>query len=112
MSLTENVFAALQGLCGGRVFPDEADDGVVAPYIVFTEVITTEHNYLDDPAKQNTRLQVDVFAKTRVEADAVAQQAIDALTVSPVKAVCISRQRFTEDEVRLRRTTVDFSIWH
>jgi hypothetical protein len=39
-------------------------------------------------------------------------QVIDALTVPPVRALELSRQRFTEDAVGLKRTTVDFSIWH
>lgn len=112
MSLETDIKAALSALAGGQVYPDEAPPEVVAPYIVWNEVVSTPENTLDAPSAWHTRLQVDVFAVTRLAADALAVQVMDALTVAPVKAIVVSQQRFTEDVVGLKRTVVDFSIWH
>jgi hypothetical protein len=112
MSLDVDIDAALSGLAGGKSYCEEAPAGVVAPYIVWAQVVETPENTLDGPSARNTRLQVDIFAKTRTECDALLVQVIDALTVPPVGALELSRQRFTEDAVGLKRTVVDFSIWH
>jgi len=112
MSLETDINAALGGLAGGRAYCETPPPEVAAPYLVWMEISDVPENSLDGPVARNSRVQVDIFASTRLECDGLLAQVIDALTVPPVKALELSRQRFTEDAVGLKRTTVDFSIWH
>ena len=112
MSLDTDINAALTGLAGGRSYCETPPPEVAAPYIVWMEIVDTPENSLDGPVARNARVQVDIFAATRIESGALLVQVIDALTVPPARALELSRQRFTEDAVGLKRTTVDFSIWH
>ena len=112
MTLKEQIYAALSALAGGAVFVDFAPPEIAAPYIVWSEVVDTPLNALSGISAWNLRLQVDAYAVTRSECDALADLAISALAADPIKAICISKQSFTEDAVGLKRTVVDFSIWH
>jgi hypothetical protein len=81
MTAEELIFAALQDLADGRVFPDVADAGTARPFITFQAVGGEPVNYLsgDRPEKQPIRMQVNCWADTRIAASALGAEIEDAL---------------------------------
>lgn len=81
MSVYVSVIQALTGLAGGRVFPLVADEGVETPYIVLQRAGGAPMQFLSGemPEKKRRRVQVSVWAKTALEAEAVAGQVEQAL---------------------------------
>lgn len=95
------------------MFPDEAPEGVVRPYIVYQAVGGRDSNALDGPADlQNARMQLSVWADTRAAAVALMRSAISALTADPIKAIPIGAPVSTrEEDTKLYGSRQDFSIW-
>jgi len=111
--IQEQVFTALSPLVSGRVYPAVAPNNVTVPYIVYLRVASTPENTLADGQPiQQTRLQVDVYDKTYLGAQTLAEQVKTALTAPPVNAVQILEQDQYEPDVRLHRVIHDYSIWH
>lgn len=78
------LFAILSPLVpalGNRIAPfGEIEQESVLPYLVWQTVVGTPENYLDDlPDVDKTRVQLDVWAATGAQAEAVAQSVRDAL---------------------------------
>lgn len=98
---------------GTRVYPLTAPDGVTKPYITYQRVAVNSENVLfGDSGLVNTRLQVDMFAKTYGEVDVLAQQ-LDALMDGwSVQNVSILSQDGYEPDVKVFRVSTDYSIWH
>jgi hypothetical protein len=97
-----------------RIYPQIAPDGpVTTPYIVFQRISANSENVLSGKTNLiNTRLQIDVYSKTYVEAQAVAAQ-IDALMDGwSVQNVSNPAQDAFEPDVRLHRVILDYSVWH
>lgn len=81
MSVHVSVQAAVSALAGGRVFPLVADEGTAVPYVVFQVVGGDPMSFIsgDRPDKQERRVQFSVWAKTTLEAHAIAAQIEAAL---------------------------------
>lgn len=109
------VFAALQHLAGGRVFPDVADPGTQTPYITYQAVGGAPINFVtgDRPAKQNVRMQVNVWSQGRIEASEIGAQIEDALRAATELQTEVSTGRVaTYDETtQYRGTMQDFSLF-
>ncbi|MEH6434286.1 tail completion protein gp17 [Massilia sp. DD77] len=84
MSVYVQVFEALAGLAGGRVYPILADEGVSTPYIVVQRVGGAPVNFLtgEQPEQKHHRIQVSVWATTAVEAEEVAEQVEQAMRLA------------------------------
>lgn len=96
-----------------RIYPQIAPDAAAPPYIVHQRVSANTENILDGASGLvNTRLQVDVYATTYAQAQAVAA-AIDALMAGwEVQNVSVLSQDFYEADAKLHRVATDYSIWH
>ena len=63
--IQEQLFSALSGVAGGRVFPNVAPNNVAKPYVVYSRVASTPENTLADGVPvENTRIQIDCLDTT------------------------------------------------
>jgi hypothetical protein len=115
MTIEAAVFAALQSLAGGRVFPDVAPENTPVPYITYQAVGGEPVNFLSggNPGKTNTRMQMNVWAKTRLEASALGAQVEDVMRAAvDLQPDVLTGRVATYDETTLYRGTMqDFSLW-
>ena len=111
--IQQDLFAALAGVAGGRVFPNVAPNNVQKPYLVYARVSSAPANTLADGAPvENTRLQVDCFDTTYAAALALAEAVKTAIKSSPIIYVLLLEQDQFEPEALLHRVILDFSIWN
>jgi hypothetical protein len=122
MTLQELIFGALKSLVAGRVYPDFAPEGTipptgaVAPYIVYQDVGGGQRvDFLDrtQADKENARVQVTVWAPSRLQANLIARFAAQALIAeATLQASPIGAPHDTADsETGLRGRIQDFSFW-
>lgn len=107
--------AALQGapsLVNVPVRPDVADQGDQPPYVVFSEIAVQDGAYTlgGESTLVPARYQIDVYAPTRLGANALAQ-AVAQILAGTFDAVVLNRQSLFEPDTRLRRVMLDMSIW-
>ncbi|WP_054266722.1 DUF3168 domain-containing protein [Massilia antarctica] len=109
------VLGALQELAVGEVFADVAPVGTAPPYITFQAVGGAPINFLDGgvPSKELTRVQVNVWATTRLEATSIGKQAENALrVVAGLQTTVLTGRIATLDEpTGLRGTIQDFEFF-
>lgn len=87
-------------------------NGYVKPYIVFSEVISTDNVSLGGPTGlQNTRLQVDIFAPRALDAHVI-RKAVEAALPAAFTTVPLTSQSLYEDAIKLHRVIREFSIWY
>lgn len=114
MSLEADVLAILKAACP-RVFPDVAPVSTTLPFVTYQQVGGEALTYLEraTPSKQNALVQVNVYAKTRPEANSLARQIEAAFTVATtVQATPAGALVALYDEdTEIRGTRQDFSIW-
>lgn len=114
MSLESDLYAALSAVCA-RVYPDVAPTNTARPYVTWQQIGGQAPSYLERavPDKRNAEVQVNVWAATRSEANALALQIEAALTAAtafqskPVGALFATH----EEDLNLYGTNQDFSIW-
>lgn len=115
MTLEEQVHAALQGLAGGKVFPDLAPAGTLPPYIVYQAVGGAPINFVggEAPGKENTIVQVSAWAATRIAASALGKQIEGTLRAQAAlqAEVASGRAATYDDATGYRGTTQDFSFF-
>jgi len=115
MTQDELFFSALQGLVGGRVYPDIGKEGTALPYITYQDIGGDAVNFIDGavPSKANARVQVNVWAKTRAEAKDLARRVEYALRAVPaLQTLVIGAPATTHDPgTKYYGTIQDFSVW-
>ncbi|AIV78176.1 Protein of uncharacterised function (DUF3168) [Burkholderia pseudomallei] len=107
------VYKAIASLASGQVYPDVAPAGVLAPWITYQAVGGQDFTGLDNklPDKENARVQLSVWAKSRKEAGLLMRQIKKALVNPEVKAVPIgSPVSSFEQDTLLYGSSLDFSI--
>jgi hypothetical protein len=111
--IQQDIFTALSGVAGGRVFPNIAPNNVQKPYVVYARVSSAPENTLADGAPLgNTRLQVDCFDTTYAAAVALAEAIKAAMKSSAITHILLLEQDHFEPDASLHRVILDFSIWH
>lgn len=116
MTLEAELFALLSPIVAGRVFPDVAPNGTIAPYATYQQVGGEVINYLgrEVPDLHHARVQINVWCATRMQASMLARQIEDAFRTatafqaSPLGAP-VSR---APEESPLYGAMQDFSIWN
>ncbi len=115
MSLESDLFDALKGLAGNRVYPDLAPPNTARPYVVWQQVGGRGVNFIDPtiPSKKNARVQVAVWADTRQAAATLARQVEDTLRAqTALQPTVLGAPVATYDEdTKYRGTRQDFSLW-
>lgn len=81
MSLETSLFAVLSPLVDGNVFPDITPEPPTFPCIIYQQVGGKAFDYVDKtlPENDNARVQMLVWAKTRLEASTLMRQVRVAL---------------------------------
>jgi Protein of unknown function (DUF3168) len=112
-SLIEQVVTLLGGIASGGVhYAVNNLQTITTPYIVILRVSSVQNVALGGPSDlQNTRLQVDIYAKTVAEIDALGRQVSAAFTGWSVKNVPLLTMDTFEPDTKLFHTVKDFSIW-
>lgn len=107
------VVAALSALASGQVFPDVAPANTTAPWITFQAAGGQAFNTVDGatPCVRNSRMQVSVWSRSRLEAAELMEQAFQALVNPTVKAVPIGAPvSVFEKDTLLYGSRLDFSL--
>jgi hypothetical protein len=106
--------ALLLTLCP-RVSPDVAPTSTARPYVTYQAIGGATQRFVDGaaPTLRNTRVQINVWSSTRLEASQLIRQIEDALCAAtaftarpesePVSSV--------DEDLGLRGAMQDFSIW-
>lgn len=114
MSLETELVARLQTVCP-RVFPDVAPLDTERPYITWQQIGGDAPVYVEAVAlnQRNAFVQVNCWADTRAQANALSQQVEQALvTATTMQAQPQSALIAAHDEDTDRRgAQQDFSIW-
>ncbi|CAM3282525.1 MULTISPECIES: tail completion protein gp17 [Sphingomonas] len=125
MSMTADLRDRLKAakVAGGRVFRDEATQGAALPYVILLTASDPRPSTYDGrQALRETRVQFDVYAASRGDADAVA----DALIAEAEPAGAVGQTRFSRSFVNSSRnrsdkpasggttfiTSLDLMVWH
>jgi len=115
MSIETALFAALRGLVGDRVYPDVAPENSARPYITYQQAGGDAVNFVEStvPSKKNARMQVNVWADTRLQATTMGDLVEDALrTLTALQPTVLGAAIATYDEeTKLRGTLQYFSLW-
>jgi hypothetical protein len=115
MTIESQVYEALKVLAGSQVYPDVAPEGTLPPYITYQAVGGQPINYLtgEKPGRRNARMQVSVWAATRLGAASLAQQVEDALRdAKALQTEVLTGQIATYDEdTKYRGVIQDYSVW-
>lgn len=116
MSLPSDLFALLGGVFAGRLYANAAPFGVVAPYAVYSRVSAIEESTLDANGGTgnaiSTRLQIDVWATSYIDAQANAAAVKTALKGWALENILLSEQDGYEADTKLHRVILDISIFH
>lgn len=114
MSMITILTQALMEVCP-RVYPDIGPEGVEKPYITWQQVGGEPINFVGPgtPSKKNARVQVNVWAATRLDADQMAIQVEDTLRAATALQTTVlgSPMADYEPETKLRGSMQDFSLW-
>ena len=83
MSLEADLIPLLQAICP-RTFPDLAPSGAATPYLTYQHIGGESLRYADNTAmdKRYPLIQINAWAKTRLEALTLIRQVEDALCAS------------------------------
>lgn len=113
MTVEAIVFAALGSLAGGNVYPDVAPAHTPAPWVTYQAAGGKGSAYVDGTAQvlRNSRVQVTVWASTRMGAANLMESCYQALVNPTVKAVPIGAPTsIYESDTLLYGSRLDFSI--
>jgi len=110
--IQEQLQAVLAPLVAGASFPNLAAQNAAPPYIVYQRVVSMTHNNLLAPSDlQNTRVQIDAYAKTYAGVQQLAAAIRTAMQAASFTNLQISEQDFYELDARVHRVSLDYSIW-
>lgn len=115
MNIETQIYAALQGLVGGRCFPDVAPEQTARPYVTFQNVGGQPISFLDAaiPDREFSRVQVNVWADTRIQASdlgRVIERTLRAMTELQTD-VLTGRSATFDEATQYRGTMQDFSFF-
>jgi hypothetical protein len=116
VTLKTDLFETLSPIVDGEVYPSVAAPGAVLPWITYHSIGGRAVNFLDLtlPGRRHARVQINVWARTRLQADEIAQTVENAMRLSTtLRAEVLGAAEDTyEPEPDLYGTRQDFGIWH
>ncbi|MFY1855244.1 DUF3168 domain-containing protein [Achromobacter xylosoxidans] len=116
MSLDSRLKNLLAPLVSGRVYPDVTPDKPEFPLIVYQGVGGQEQWYVEGKRREtrHRRVQIHVWAETRLQAEAIADQVATVLCESDFPAVESygAPTSLYEEVIKKRGTRQDFGIWY
>lgn len=115
MSIEATLKSLLGPLVGNRVHPDVTPDSPTFPLIVYQQVGGQVAEYLEGKVgdKDHARMQIVVWAKTRIEASAIARQVrvalVEGTTVATTYGAPVS---LYEEALKLYGNRTDYGLWY
>ncbi len=109
------ITSALGPLADGRVYPDTADADTPMPFITFQQVGGRPVVFTDGATadKQGARIQINVWAKSRLKSSALMAAVAKTLCATPVLALPQGGAVSVSDPVTgFKGATQDFEIWY
>lgn len=113
MGIEASIKTTLAAVAGGRTYPDIPPDNPTFPLNVYQQVGGAVINPLEggDPNKDNARIQIVTWAKTRLEASSVSRQVRLAMSTS-LNAILLGAPVSVYDETtKLYGSRADYSVW-
>lgn len=99
----------------GRVYPDTATGDTPMPFVIFQQVGGQSASFVDGslPDKQNARMQVTVWSKSRAQASELIARVQSAICGAPVLGMPLGAHISLRDpETGFKGAVQDFSIWY
>lgn len=115
MSLEATLKTLLGPLVSGRCYPDVSPDGAAFPLIIYQQVGGQAVDFVESKVadKDNARVQVHVWSKTRLEASQIARSARVALVEGTAKASSMGAAvALYDDALKLYGNRQDFGVWY
>lgn len=113
MSLESDLQTLLSGVV--QSFPDFAPATVTAPYAVWQQIGGASPAYVERAVfnKRNARVQISVWASTRLQANDLMAQIESALILATVFQASPygAMTAVSDEETQLRGARQDFTIW-
>lgn len=109
----EDIYSRLSGLADGKVYPyvvklnEQGKPAVGAPWVVFS-LSSVAADVLCGPAEETVSLQIDVYARTLIQARSIREQALDA--VQDLMPSQVMKQQFPDRETGLIRAMLEVQI--
>lgn len=115
-TLMQDLQAVLNPVLAGKAFYAvntlEMNENTVFPYLTFLFISSSTNNTLAGATDmQNTRVQVDVYSDSPSGLSAAAAAVLRAMAASAITNVQLTSQDGYEDQVRVFRRSIDFSVW-
>ena len=115
MTIESDIKVLIDPLCGGRCYLDVAPPLTTRPYVTFQQVGGRTIPFLEGgaPVKRNARIQVNVWADSRITANELMRDIEDAILSAPIYGRALGALFSRYEEVsKLRGAQQDFSCWH
>lgn len=113
MAIEGTIQALLASLVSGRCYPlVNTSATIVKPYITYQVVSNVPTVSLTGPSGlENRRVQIDIWSDTYGASKALEIQVKAAMNSAPFVNIPLLSQDFYEEETKLYRVSVDFSVW-
>ena len=115
MTIETSIFALLSPLVAGRCYPDVVPDLTALPALAYQGVGGSVVEFAEGgiASKENMRLQVVVWSKTRLEASTIIRQVRAALIGSAFQVTTYGAPVWLHDEaLQISGARQDFSLWY
>lgn len=114
MSIEASIKAALAAVAGGRTYPDTVPDAPTFPLNIYQQVGGAVLNPIEggDPGKDNARIQIVTWAKTRLEATSVARQVRLAMSSSLNATLMGAAVSMYDETTKNYGARADYSVWY
>jgi len=115
MTLEETIYALLADLVDDRVTPDVVAEGSPFPAITYQQIGGRASWYAEGamPSHKHARLQINVWAKTRLEASEIARQVERRFCTTLKNTEPYGAPNSTYEELLdLYGTRQDFGVWY
>lgn len=114
MGLEASIKTALASVAGGRTYPDVPPDAPTFPLNVYQQVGGAVLNPLEggDPNKDNARVQVVTWARTRLEASSVAREVRLAMSAALNATLLGAPVSVYDETTKLYGARADYSVWY
>ena len=110
------IYNALQELFSGRVFPDVAPEGTTRPYATYQAIGGSAINFTEGsvPGLRNARVQVNVWADTRMDSSILGNAAENILRgVAGLQTTVLdAATSIYEPDTGLYGQMQDFGFWY
>lgn len=112
--IEKKIMDALDGIAAGGVHFDAAPEGTALPYVTLSQVGGSVVNFLKGRADQaNARIQIDVFAGKRTDANKIMDLTVVAVCDSALNGEQLGAPFSAfDDTVKTFRRSCDFSFWY